>query len=149
MRDALLVVMLLALIALGYVVTTQQRRINTLESRAKRSSLELQDRCSRQAALAFKNSGLAEAKLHDYENHYNEKLDRCLVLMRASDPAAGGEVFVQRFLVDAFENKPIGQFGGTRRGTTPDLCTVTMPSGEEKQCHTLDEFEELAKTYMQ
>ena len=84
-----------------------------------------------------------------YDNHYNEKFDKCFMLMADTKDVAG-KLHHFRQLLDAFEGRDLGYF--FRQIPDPDTvieCRVTLPSGEDKHCHTVEEFEELVKVYIQ
>jgi len=66
-----------------------------------------------------------------------------------------GTIFTSKTLTDAFEGKVYGNYiWSTQKGkkyweVPPLECKVTLPSGEEKACHSSDEFDELVKQYME
>lgn len=138
----------------------QQRQIHELnaklETTPKSSSLDLQAQCARQAALIYKDSGWEKEVMAGYENHYNEKLNKCFVIMQNTDTKiAPGKITTSRFLSDAFEGRNLGNYFWQSDKTkkywevAPYTCDVTLPSGEKKVCKSSEEFEELLKVYMQ
>jgi hypothetical protein len=167
MRDTIILVLIIAVASLGYlmhsqnrVLSDQQRQIRDLnvklEAKYKSAGLELQAQCAKQAALVYKDSGWEKASIAGYENHYNEKLNKCFVAMQNTDvKTSAGRLTTSRFLVDAFEGKTLGTYfwqsaKNTPYGEVPPFeCDVTISSGEKKVCHSSDEFEELLKVYMQ
>ena len=167
MRDALIMLLLVAVGGLAYFSLSQyaaikdhERQIRELnakvESRSKMASLELQEKCSKQAALAYAESGWAKEPAAGYENHYNDKLNKCFVIMQNMDTKTEkGRVITTKFLSDAFEGKNLGNYFWESDKVkkfwevAPSMCDVTVPSGEKKVCHSSDEFEELIKVYMQ
>ena len=160
----LLTVVVGALILLVYsqtsVVREQQRQIQklnaSLESVSKTTSIDLQSKCAKQAQEAFKRDGFEGEKGASFSNHYNEKLNKCFVRVEDVDwKTAPGKVFTNRIVSDAFEGKVYGEYMWRsdkvkKYWEVPPLrCSVTLLSGEEKQCHSSDEFDTLLKTYME
>jgi hypothetical protein len=68
---------------------------------------------------------------------------------------APGSTIITKTLSDAFEGKgygsymwrsdPVKKYWEVR----PFVCSVKLPSGEEKACTSTEEFDELAKYYME
>jgi hypothetical protein len=90
--------------------------LNTkIDARGKTASLELQEKCSKQAREEYAENGWKKEPMASYTNHYKEKMNKCFVLIGS---------------------------------TTPFNCKGTLLSGEEKLCHSSDEFDEIVKLYM-
>jgi len=168
MRDALLFALIVALAVLGYllhsdnaVLTDQQRQIHELstkiEARAKTASLELQEKCSKQAREEFVEDGWKKEPMASFANHYNEKMNKCFILIQNTTPTkpADGTFFTGKILLDAFEGKAYGQYDWKSDKVkkywevAPFNCKGTLLSGEEKFCHSSDEFDKIVKLYMQ
>jgi hypothetical protein len=148
MRDTLIVLLLVTVATLGYFVTNQKRQIKALEARPKTNTLELQEKCAKQAAFVFKESGLKQEATNGFINHYNDKLNKCMVILQATN-VVEKEFAIRRTIYDAFEGTERGEFFGKFSEESTYRCEVTLPSGEKKPCRTLSEFEELAKVYME
>jgi hypothetical protein len=153
MRDSVIALLVVAIGILGYflhsmnfIITDQQRQISDLNARPKTSTLDLQEQCAKQAA-AFFRAGWAKEKLAHYENHYNGKLDRCFAVVYVTT-VDSGEVMDSSNVFDAFGGTDLGTFITFSTGAKP-RCFVRLPSGDEKSCTTLKEFDELIKAYMQ
>jgi hypothetical protein len=167
MRDALIFALIVAVGVLGWMVhaqnatlTEQQKQLHDLDTKfgtkEKSVGLELQAQCAKQAAIVFKQSGWEKEQMASYENHYNEKLNKCFVILQNTDhKTTPGQIITSRYLSDAFEGKNLGNyFWESERNrkyweVTPFMCDVTIPSGEKKTCKSSDEFDELLKVYMQ
>jgi hypothetical protein len=167
MRDGVIFFMVLVAATLGYIVYSQgsalkdsQREIRALEkkleSKSKSESLELQEKCARQAAALFKADGWEKGHMAGFENHYNEKMNRCFILEGDTDPKTTPvRVYISETLLDAFEHKTLGSYlwvsdPPKKYWEAPPLqCEVTAPSGEKTVCKSSDEFDELVKVYMQ
>jgi len=167
MRDGLLFVLIVAAAALGYIAYSQgvalknnQQQIRELaaklESKSKSDNLELQEKCARQAAAIFKADGWEKEQMAGFENHYNEKMNRCFILEENTDAkTTPGRVSNSRTLLDAFERKTLASYFWMSEKNKqfwevpPFQCEVTIPSGEKTVCKSSDEFYELVKVYMQ
>jgi len=156
MRDTLIVLLLVTVATLGYFVTNQQRRIKSLEARPKTNTIELQEKCAKQAELVFKQSGW-EAKdvIAEFSNHYNSKLNRCFMRVEKTDPTIVTKtIFTTKFVFDAFERKSYAEYtwktepGKKYWEVAPTECAVTLADGTRKMCRSSDEFDELVKPYM-
>ena len=75
-------------------------------------------------------------------NHYNQKLNKCFMQVESSDVMGTGKT-----ISDAFEGKVYAVLG--LRGDEVKKCSVTLPSGEERICHSSEEFDALVKQYME
>jgi hypothetical protein len=167
MRNIALVLLAVAvgvLILLVYsqtsVVREQQRQIDKLsdglESVSKATSIDLQSKCAKQAQEAFKRDGFEGEKGASFSNHYNQKLNKCFVQVESVDwKTAPGTVFTNKVLSDAFEGKVYAEYMWRsdkvkKYWEVPPLrCSVTLLSGEEKDCHSSDEFDRQVKAYME
>ncbi len=128
--------------------------VNT--SSAQTASLDLQEKCAKQAQQAFKRDGFEKEQLASFSNHYSEKLNKCFVRYDTTDASSTpGIMFVNKVVSDAFEGKVYGEYMWRSDKVKkywevpPVQCTVTLPSGEEKTCHSPDEFDTLVKQYME
>ncbi len=168
MRDALILALIVAAAVLGYLVHShdaimadQQRQIRELnikiEAKAKTASLELQEKCSKQASEQYVENGWKKEPMASYTNHYNERMNKCFVLIESTTPAkpSDGTFFNSKVLFDAFEGKSYGQYDWRSDKVkkywevAPFNCKGTLLSGEEKVCHSSDEFDQIVKLYMQ
>jgi len=142
------------------IVREQQRQIQKLnaglESLSKPSSIDLQSKCAKQAQEAFKRDGFEWEKGASFSNHYSVKLDKCFVLVESIDAkTAPGTIFTNKVLSDAFEGKVYAEYMWRsdkvkKYWEVPPLqCSVTLLSGEAKDCHSSDEFDVLVKAYME
>jgi hypothetical protein len=127
-----------------------------LDSMSKTASLDLQEKCAKQAREAFRFHGLEKEQMADFANHYNQKLNKCFVEVRNTDAKLmPGEIWTFRIISDAFEGKVYAEYHWrTHKGkkyweVPPVVCKVTLVSGEERICHSSDEFDALVKQYME
>lgn len=129
-----------------------QELTGKLTSTSKAATLDLQEKCAKQASEEFK-SYWEDREGADFTDHYNAKLNKCFMRIQWFDTIAG--VTIERALFDAFEGKEYGSYSwkpvkNKRPWEVPPFaCTVTLPSGEERICHSSDEFEALLKQYME
>jgi hypothetical protein len=118
-----------------------------LDSAPKIASLDIQEQCLKQA----------EQFPPPRRNHYNTKLGKCFVLQyNFSAFAPPGYKAISKGLHDAFEeDKSYAEFywmsekSKNHSDVPPETCRVTLPSGGETICHSLDEFDALVKQYME
>jgi hypothetical protein len=152
---------ILGLFAYSQSVALRQERLQVqeltakLDSAPKTASLELQEKCAKQAREEF-NAYWERDENADFTNHYNTKLNKCFVLIRYIDTkTVPGDIWTHRELFDAFESKDYGEYDWkTEKGkkyweVPPVVCKVTRSSGEETICHSSDEFDALVKEYME
>ena len=160
MRTIVLILMAAA-IGLGVLasqqaatIKDQQTRLSAAEERIKAGSLAQQARCSNEARKWFAAQQFSVNDLASYENHYNAKLNGCMI---AVESKFFGNKIVLEFnsVVDVLENKKVANYVRQviTRGESEDdrvtHCTLTNPSGEIQQCNSADEFKKLAKVYME
>jgi outer membrane murein-binding lipoprotein Lpp len=125
-----------------------------LDAIAKAANLDTQAKCAQQARIAFNESGLDKQAMRGYTNHYNQKLNSCFVRLN-SLKAAGKDLATYTSVQDAFEGKSYAEYfsanikGEPPWSVKPSVCMVTMASGEDKDCESKKEFEELVKVYME
>jgi hypothetical protein len=127
-----------------------------LDAVSKRTTLELQERCAKQARAEFKGDGNDKTPMTGFVNHYNAKLDKCF--MEVTNSSSSGKSYVPtiyRSVSEAFEGKVYAEYfwrndeGKKYWEVPPIMCKVTLLDGEERFCKTTEEYEELIKVYMQ
>jgi hypothetical protein len=167
MRDILIFLLVVAVGVLGYITHSQTTSLRDQEKRvlalaakldatAKTSSLDLQEKCWKQSQEIFRLGDWHKNQLASFENHYNERVNRCFLIVSDTDTkTAPGTIFVNKILGDAFEERTLGSYTWRsdkvkKYWENPPLeCNVILPSGEKKSCNSLDQWEELVKAYMQ
>ena len=135
---------------------------------AKAHTLDLQERCASQARAAFRelendnsekynSSTLVQKIPSKYQNHYNKKLDRCLLLIdrimvlplskNLSDQQR------QSILVDANERRPYATLIETQLATEPrarlDMCELAPQIRMKTACSVRSDFDAFVATYME
>jgi hypothetical protein len=127
-----------------------------LEALGKSKTLDLQEQCAKQAEEVFKFGKWDKESLADYTNHYNATLNKCFIEIQSMDAkTAPPDIFTNKTVSDAFEGKGYGEYMWKsdrvkKYWEVPPLqCRVTLPSGEERFCHSSDEFDQLIKQYME
>ena len=137
-------------------LTDLRAQVAATQNKPQTNTLDLQEKCARQAQEAFKRDGFEGEKGALFSNHYNEKLNKCFVQIESSDwKTAPGTVFTNKVLSDAFEGKVYAEYMWhsdkvKKYWEVPPLqCSVTLLSGEEKSCRSSDEFDALVKVYME
>ena len=115
---------------------------------------ELQERCGRAAALAFKTdnpdgtiSNTDEGQsIASYQNHYNAKLNKCFVLYTTTMlnyKATPKYTATSMTLFDVNENKEYGTWFGRADRDGAIICNF-----QDNHCHSEKEWKELIKPYM-
>lgn len=119
-------------------------------------TIDQQAACSKQADLVLKDGGWKPENMALNTNHYNPKMNQCFVEIDSTDAASiKGKVSNSKVLSDAFENKVYGSYvwisqeGKKYWEVKPMECWVLSKSGEKQRCESDDEFNELAKQYLQ
>jgi len=120
------------------------------------ASFNFQERCAKQAREQFKQLGWDKEQMAGFTNHYNEKLNKCFVLIENTDAKSSpGTIWTNVVLMDAFEGRELGLYSWhTEKDkkyweVPPFQCEVNLPSGEKKICNSREEFDELIKIYME
>ncbi len=164
---AIVSLLIVACIALAYLAHSQSSTLKQQEKEIKElgakvqampknATLELQEKCAKQAREEFNAEGLEKEKFAGFSNHYNVALNKCFVLVENTDPkTTPGTIWTNKTLVDAFEGKVYGEYMWHSDKVKkywevpPVQCKVTTLSGEEKSCISSDEFDALVKQYME
>jgi hypothetical protein len=120
-----------------------------LDLAAKSANLDLQGKCAEQAAKTWKLGGWDKLKNATYSNHYNASMNKCFMRIENSLPDRTGAVFTSDRIVEAYEGKVYGELtwkldeaGNAMR------CEATLPTGEEVQCTSPEEFDSLVEQFM-
>ena len=97
MRDILIFALIVTVTILGYllhshnaVLVDQQRQIHALntkiEEKTKTASLELQDKCSKQAREEYAENGWKKEPIASFTNHFHAKMNKCFMLIESTTP---------------------------------------------------------------
>jgi hypothetical protein len=107
---------------------------------------QLQERCGKRAEEALRASGWIPAKdLASIQSHYNSRLNRCFAIQRTM---INGDPNVNLF--DVNEGKDYGEFILSHVQYKGELTLiVTECYVEKKHCRSAEEWEELARPYME
>jgi hypothetical protein len=126
------------------------------EAMSKNATLDFQEKCAKQAREEFKLYGWDKHEMADVSNHYNAKLNKCFMQIQDTDAkTVRGTIVTSKTISDAFEGKVYANYiWSTQKNkkyweVPPLQCKVTLLSGEEKVCHSSDEFDGLAKQFME
>jgi hypothetical protein len=161
MKNIVILLLVVAVAALGIFAYYQMTALEDLRAKLapapKMASLDLQEKCARQARQQFTLSGWDKNPMAGFGNHYNSEIGRCFVQIEDTeeDKTNPGTFITSKNLSDAFEGKTYAEYiwhsdkAKKYWEVPPLMCRVTLPSGEERYCHSSDEFDELVKVYMQ
>jgi hypothetical protein len=167
LRNTLLAALILSVAILGVFhysnlrdIRKAQRQIedlnNKLDAMSKTVSLDVQEKCAKQALEEFRREGYATHPYADFSDHYNPKFNKCFMEIEDTQSSSTkGEILSSRALSDAFEGKVYGNYiFSTQKGKkfweVPPLdCYVLKQSGEQEHCHSFEEYQSLAKQYLE
>jgi len=123
---------------------------------AQQATLDLQEKCSKQATLAFEEMNFQYRDRTSFTNHYNVKLNRCLIETEQYMVPSSPDIFwTYKNVSDAYEGTVFASYAWHNDTVKkywempPVACEVTLPSGEEEVCSSSDEFDKMVKIYMQ
>lgn len=154
----IILILTFAAIGLGVLATQQavtikdqQHQIAAADERIKIASLAQQERCSNEAQKWFAQQQFGVNDLASYENHYNVKLNQCMIAVESK--FISGKLIIEfNSILNVLENKKVGNYVTQSLGgedTRMTHCTVTNASGEIHQCQSLEEFKKLGLLYME
>ena len=141
----------------GYAIREQRQQIQALTAKLDSAlnvpSLDLQEKCAKQASEEFNLEGGNQKEGGSFLSHYDGKLKKCFV---ETLDAGVDKIFhkpeVNRLVTDAFEGRIYAQYSWMNLkdekywDVAPSICKVTFPaSGEQRTCHSSKEFDSLVK----
>lgn len=138
---------------LSWTTEKQIRELQTkLSALSKAEQLDLDERCHKQALAAFKESGPdnKNGNMSQFGNHYNRELGKCFILTE-QEGTTGGTPYTNKILSDANEGRAYGVYmwmNPERKKfweVPPSMCRLTLPSGEDVDCKSSDEFDSLVE----
>lgn len=97
---------------------------------------ELQDKCGKRSEEWFKREYDGLGFHCSYKNHYNNKLNKCFILVSQTDSGYNEVLF------DVHENNKLGGYTFFTQGS--ESCSMT---GTE--CHSRKDWDKLVKPYME
>jgi hypothetical protein len=128
-------------LAFGISILSVALGVGDVRAEPNKAQYELQERCGESAAKWFRrewSSAISAGQITTYENHYNRKLDRCMVLVSLRFPDS-----LLLTLLDLNERKTYGDFNGSI-SNPPIWCYVG-----EKQCRSEVEWRTLGKRFLE
>jgi len=154
----------IALIILVGIMRTQSNNIRALHGEVRDLNAKLaqgtkageaQADCAAQAGKLFAASGYSKDEFTAYASHYAPKLEKCMMRVLHTDTQMSGGRMIWAYVnvVDVSNRKQYGAYAWHTVTSKkflivpPATCEVTLPTGEQKTCHSMDEFEELVKVY--
>ena len=135
---------------------------------AQSQSLTVQEQCASQARKTFQEletesraqydpSTSVSRGISDYQNHYNAKLDKCLMLINRRSPVPLSENLSdqqrQSILIDANERRRYASYVETQLAAEPnpklDKCELVPAMRLKTVCKSREEFEAFVAPYME
>jgi hypothetical protein len=135
-------------------IKDQKQQLAAMDEQAKAASLVMQGKCAEQARKMFVSLGYREGGMAAYENHFNTRLNKCMVLLE-NQTVAEKTIYTFKYVMDAFENKNFGEYiwhtdeVKKHWEVLPMKCNVVALSGEKQACQSEAEFRKLAAAYME
>ena len=112
--------------------------------------LEREQQCSKRAEQFFNASAWSEKNSGAwYENHFNHKTNKCVILVRSTNSAGTG-IFLYKTLMDVNDGKGLASWGKqippnkADYEVKPFVCDML-----DKYCKTDEEFDAFVKPYME
>ena len=130
-------------------------------------SHDLQERCTRQAEMVFRDRGYSkditrpqgdESGSNDvianFESHYNTVLNKCFVLLEIFGVGVSNVGFQIRSLLDAYEGRTYAEYawGPTDSNTSWQVrpyCRLITSDNDQSNCHSEAEFNAFIAHYME
>lgn len=139
-------------------LTQQQQQIATLTEAesSKKDAFAMQEKCATQAdkvfrGLGYKLTGSRENYSEVLQSHFNPHLNKCFMTIETMDR----EGTRSRLLLDAFEQREYAEYfwmvDKVKKfwENPPKICMEVPLSGDERLCHSDDEYKTIVKRYME
>ena len=134
-----------------------------LADKTRLESLQLQEKCAEQAKKVFRTLGYKELKdtqqspnTDTYQSHYNAKLGKCFMAIERVDmTTTPGKQFINRMLLDAFEQREYAEYTWISRNDKKDwevppmICKLIESSSSEQVCKTEGEYKAFVAKYVE
>jgi hypothetical protein len=130
------------------------RLVSRLASLSATTSPDPREMCAQRARQETNHAGRANEPRAFFTNYYDERLNRCFIEIEnigVSNKAGG--VFINKSLTDADGVEYAAYLAFSKRAkeswdVPPSICEIYLSSGEETECHSADEFDELVTDYI-
>jgi hypothetical protein len=109
--------------------------------------------CTQRARDATEHTARANEPRAFFTNYYNERLNKCFIEIENIGLGNAGEIYVNKSLADANGVEYAAYLGFSKRAkeswdVPPSICEIYLSSGEQTECHSSDEFDELVTDYI-
>ena len=110
---------------------------------------EREQQCSARAEHFFNESSWSEKNSGAwYENHFNHKMNKCLILVQ-SNSSMGTSLLRDKTLLDVNDGKALALWGKTvSLGVHDSMVKPILCKLLDKDCQTDEEFDAFVKSYM-
>jgi hypothetical protein len=118
-----------------------------------RVATDNQEQCAEQAREEFRRAGWDRGQRAKSSDRYNATLKKCFIEFDVILADDKGNVDIIQSLSDA-DGREYATYamaasrGGKQSETLPAVCEVILPSGEQIECSSLEQFSEYIKGYM-
>jgi len=111
-----------------------------------------QSECSAKARQETRRLGWDAAPRARVRYNYNKRRRRCFLDLQMFIAGGNGNVDIERSIIDSTGREYATYLGVGRTGLSfepaPELCEVLLGSGEVMECFSLDQFEQIAGSFM-
>lgn len=109
--------------------------------------------CTRQAREQTERMKQAGAARASFTNIYSDRLKKCFIEIEAIGVSNAGGFYVNKSLTDAHGAEYAAYLAFSKRAkeswdVPPSFCEIYLSSGEQTECHSADEFDELVTAYI-
>lgn len=138
-------------VAYYFVLFLPRSQKYSVESASKSPAeiIELKNNCFAAASNFFKENGF-DSKDCTFQNHYNNKLNKCFINIKSARMGEDGHLSFHKALYDVYDRKMYGEYSWKPEGgknyweIKPTTCFVL-----DKSCQAIEDYENFVKTYME
>lgn len=115
---------------------------------------DLQEMCTKQAREGINPAGRDNEPRASVTNYYNERINRCFIeIENIGVSNKSGDVYINKSLTDANGVEYAAYLAFSKKAkeswdVPPSICEIYLSSGEQTECHSSDEFDELVADYI-
>ncbi|MDD4954639.1 MAG: hypothetical protein PHP17_01170 [Candidatus Omnitrophica bacterium] len=129
--------------------TNNHKVIEETVSKTTADNVELQNKCFAAASAFFKESGF-DSKSSGFQNHYNNKLNKCFINIKSAKMGEDGRLSFNNLLYDVYNRKKYGEYswkpeeGKNYWEVKPTVCFML-----DKDCGAIEDYENFIKVYIE
>ncbi|MDD4182213.1 MAG: hypothetical protein PHT53_00105 [Candidatus Omnitrophica bacterium] len=126
-----------------------QRFSGEVASKSASEIMDFENKCFSAASEFFKENGF-DPKNSGFQNHYNNKLNKCFINIKSAKVGEDGRLSFYKALYDVYNRKMYGENswkpeeGKNYWEVKPTVCSIL-----DKPCQAIEDYENLVKIYME